>query len=144
MKHGIYGILLVALVGCANWSTGPKPPAELAEVVTHLRALPDWAVRHDDDGLLLPMRSKIFVLMRVMFAVPDTLPRDEVEVFSGYAAWVQQRQTDAPYPIGWPVSVSADGEMRIQAYAMYQGGGPHRSLDEFDWFDAAFPPRAVD
>ena len=109
-----------------------------------------WKAGAFDD---LPPASKIFVLLRLLFDVPEEYPRDEARFFGG---WIILRvredgdwtMDDPPTREGtvnmlWPLGYE-DGRLVLKGTIFAYRGFPYDGLWEYDYFASRFPLRAAD
>jgi hypothetical protein len=89
-------------------------------------------------------RNRLFLLLRVLFDLPEDHPASETPIFAAYVG------PGSPYPYDysqetinllWPLGYK-DGELVLTTkYAVGYMGGPYQALAEYDYFMANFPLR---
>ena len=136
--------LVAALRSLAPWSDRNFSPSEWAQyqrvAALFTKASPDVvktalsqfvleAMAADDHGD--EDESKPFILMRVLFDLPDRADAAELKSFKGWTNWPGP-DAASKVNLGWPVRWSA-GKPRLEA--TYEGsmGLPYAAAEEYDW-----------
>lgn len=83
--------------------------------------------------------SKPFLLMRVLFELPESAPAAERRSFKGWTNWPEpdsQGRVSLSWPVSWPLG-------RPQLVATYAGslGVPYDAVEEYRWFGERYPFR---
>jgi hypothetical protein len=102
-----------------------KDPAELRNILVKYVA----GLRADDPDKLGSL-SKIFVLNRMFFNVPDDDRLDNVQFFGG---WNGVPFGNGKVNMMWPVSMTKEGGFKIAGYFCGYFGPEYSPLDEFDF-----------
>lgn len=108
-----------------------------------LRAGIALAMRVPANRLLDPVPANVYVLLRILFDVPETIEGNDLKVGSAFAAFAP-RPADGTYPLRWPVTLDEAGQVtEIAPFRMLHGGdaGP---AAELDWFADAFGHRDLE
>lgn len=85
-------------------------------------------------------RANAFVLLRVLFDVPETISQTNLHNGSPYAIWVYHPSTGY-YPLRWPVAVDSQNVVTGIANFMAIQGGEYDVLDDYDWFSTTYGHR---
>ena len=83
-----------------------------------------------------------FVLLRVVYDVPEYVGRSDLKVASPFATFAYSA-SDTQYPILWPVSFGSSGLVSAIANVLAVSGGEYKPLEEFDWFDYKYSHRDI-
>lgn len=86
--------------------------------------------------------SGLYLALRVLFALPPTIPMDRAKNFGGWHHPSISAGGD-DFAIAWPVRIDAAGTVHVAAFTGYFGRG-WNALAEYDYFTAEFPLRARD
>jgi hypothetical protein len=88
------------------------------------------------------LESKPFLLMRVVFALPETVPAEQRFSYKGWSNWPDPDERGEINP-GWPV---AWREGRPHLIASYEGsaGQPYPAALEYRFLRATFPYRNLE
>lgn len=82
--------------------------------------------------------ANLFVLWRILFDVPATIPWSERKIFGSYAAFsvgdVSVHRADTTYKVLWPVVFGTTGSISSIAAFVSSTGGGYNPLGEFDHF----------
>lgn len=82
--------------------------------------------------------SRIFVLNRYIFAVPEQVPWDS---FPGFGSIAIPGDSSDDLDILWPLSVGADGELELTGTFTIYMGPEYLSVEEFDYFREQYGAR---
>lgn len=131
--------LSIVFSGCPPWTSlqcaGPSDERALLRAVARCSSLPLGQLREEVASFAdvhkqdLSELSKIYVLNRYVFAVPDNVPQSKVRFFGGWSGVPRSRDG---YNLRWPLSVTASGEFSIPGRGGGYGGPPYAALTEFD------------
>lgn len=85
------------------------------------------------------LESKPFLLMRVVFALPETVPAEQRFSYKGWSNWPDPDERGEVNP-GWPI---AWREGKPHLVASYEGsaGQPYPAAAEYRFLHATFPYR---
>jgi hypothetical protein len=92
-------------------------------------------------GTNIDAMSKVYVLNRVLFDVPGWRPLADARFFGG---WVGVPQKEGRVDLLWPLSVTADGTLKLTGGPPGYSGDAYDALGEFDHFASRFGRRASD
>jgi hypothetical protein len=119
--------LLEALTSVAK----DRPEVVRQAIVAYLTE--EGSERHVD------MWSKVYILNRIMFAVPQSEQIGKVEYFGG---WVGAPHDTVHWNLLWPVGID-DGVMRIDGDFSGYFGPEYRAIAEFDRFQGMYGLRNI-
>ncbi len=148
------GRALAIVATVPSWTDtayGPTHVAALLEAARRLEALPLDAVRqavaHLCDGrgeptYTLDDPSRVYVLLRVLFAVPPTIDRSRAKVFGGWLGHPSISSESAGFALAWPLRIDADRIVGVERGFGYLGA-PYDGAGEFDYFRSLFPRRKL-
>ena len=106
--------------------------------VSDVRAGIELALADRSAGVRESAVANVFVLLRVLFDVPETIAQTSLRNASPYAVWVD-RPASSVYPLRWPVTVDARNVVTgIASFMATRGGGPYPALDDLDGFAATY------
>jgi hypothetical protein len=103
-------------------------------IANYLTYLKDLKVDEQMNGYML-----IYIVNRIYFAVPEWIPKSEFRPFGGFVGW--HRYDDEKVNIRFPLNISPDGRMTIEAGNTSYMGPPYQGLAEFDFFSSKYPSR---
>lgn len=109
---------------------------------SEVRAGFDLALNDPVGERRLAAETDLFVLLRVLFNVPETIAKPSVQMASVYATSVQSPGASL-YRLRWPVEIGSQGFVtKVSEFNGASGsdGGP---LVEYDWFESSFGHRAI-
>lgn len=86
--------------------------------------------------------SKPFILMRVLFELPDRTDARERQSFKGWINWPAP-DADGTVNPGWPVRWSA-GRPALEAPYSGSMGLPYAAAEEYRWLRERYPFRSLD
>ena len=83
--------------------------------------------------------SKVYVLNRMMFAVPGSAPIQDARFFGGWGGVPHDENT---VNMRWPVNIATNGvfELEVRRFGSYNGA-PYQAVAEFDYFRAKYGVR---
>jgi hypothetical protein len=85
----------------------------------------------------------LFVLLRLLFDLPQTYPSDDVKYFGGWT-WLEPPECrDEMCNLLWPLQCQ-DGQLILSAVPNGYFGIPYDGLGEYYYFSSRFSLRAVD
>jgi hypothetical protein len=88
----------------------------------------------------LDRASGLYLVLRLLFDLPDAYPLDETKVFGG---WVHPSIGRDPFDLSWPVRVDADEKtFSVDRFRSYRGKG-YDAIGEYDFLSERFPLRAA-
>ncbi len=90
------------------------------------------------DDFDLETASKLYVLLRFYFAVPEYVERSEYRAFGG--GWGVPDDGNDRLGVLWPLSVE-DEQLKLTSQFRLFKGADYRPLDEFDHFNKKYGPR---
>lgn len=143
-------VRLIRLLPAWNQALEMVNEAEFMEVAAELSKVPNnqlreaihqhWALYRNSESNLEEL-SKTYVLMRVLFELPEAYTRNDARNFGG---WVHPGAlTKGEYNLSWPIAKSEEGTLTIEGeFAGFFGRG-YNAPGEFDYFAARFPRRDV-
>jgi hypothetical protein len=78
----------------------------------------------------------LYLLLRLAFVLPESLPREQARVFGG---WLHPSVgvPGTPFDLQWPVRPAGEGRLRIDRFTGYSGKG-YDAIGEYDYFAAGF------
>jgi hypothetical protein len=82
--------------------------------------------------------SKLYVLLRFYFAVPEYVERSEYRAFGG--GWGVPEDDKGRLGTLWPLAVE-NNELQLTSQFRLFKGAAYRALDEFDHFNKNYGPR---
>jgi hypothetical protein len=83
--------------------------------------------------------SGLYVVLRLLFELPEAYPLAEAKVFGG---WVHPTIGRDPFNLSWPVHVDVERRsVEVDTFRGYHGKG-YDALGEYDWFGTSFPIRS--
>lgn len=143
--------LLASLRSLAPWGTDPDfvagdwrnyieaarlvQKSELADVKRGLAAFLDEA-----DGLTgVRNETRVFLLMRVVFDLPDCSPLDQRRIFKGWVNWPEpddEDSVDLSWPVGW-----RNGHPFLLAHYEGADGPRYGAIEEYRDLISRFPFR---
>lgn len=111
-----------------------------------LRAFPLAELRAGVEAFWLAQRnapddtaehSKLYLALRLLFAVPETVDGAQAKVFGG---WNHPSITtrEEPFQMLWPLGRDAAGQLEVQGHYRSYRGAPYNALAEFDYFASRF------
>lgn len=109
------------------------PAARVAEVAR-------YSQEHCLPRFHLPQASGLYLLLRLAYELPTSLPRDEAKVFGG---WIHPSvgTPDEPFDLSWPlVPLPGGSRFAVQPFEGYFGKG-YDAEGEHAYFDSRFPLR---
>lgn len=86
--------------------------------------------------------SKPFLLMRIVFAIPDAAPAEKRFSFKGWSNWPdpdERGEVNLGWPVGW-----RDGRPYLLASYAGSGGQAYPAAAEYRFLSATFPYRELD
>lgn len=89
--------------------------------------------------------SKLYLLLRVLFDVPEAYPRDKAKFFGGWRGWLENRaspESDTANLL-WPLGYHDQRLALVDSMTGYFGL-PYDGLGEYDYFASHFPLRSAD
>lgn len=106
-------------------------------------ALRHWADRHRDPGSL-PALSRPYLLLRVLFDVPERVLRHDARVFGGWNH-PSVGHPDAPvFLLSWPVLEDEEGRPAVRHRFRSYRGPRYDPVAEYDYFAERFRRRERD
>lgn len=78
--------------------------------------------------------SRLFVLNRYIFAVPEKLPQDQVRGFGGFVVPVDDNGVNTM----WPLAVGSDGNLVLVGFFLGYWGPPYQAVAEFEYLREEF------
>lgn len=99
-----------------------------------------WKAGAFDD---LPPASKIFVLLRLLFDVPEDYPRDAARFFGSWRGSLAHEDRSATVDLLWPLGYQ-DHQLVLKGTYFTYFGFPYDGLSEYDYFAVRFPFRSTD
>ena len=101
-----------------------------------------YARAHTDD---LPISSKLYLLLRLIFDVPEEYSRNNAKFFGGWRGWLEERTLaeGGTANLLWPLGYQSQRLVLKGTLAGYYGL-PYNGLGEYDYFASHFPLRSVD
>jgi hypothetical protein len=146
--------ILKSIHGTPPWSRiGPRQRRPRQDVETTMRRLAraglgdlrEAVAQYDEfaaDREGLAAMSRLFVLNRYVFRLPDRLPLGELPFFGGWDGVLADEETLAPL---WPWTLR-DGQKRLTGTFRGYAGDRYLALAEFDYFTERFeryrPPKS--
>lgn len=135
------------LSSCTDGVYSMPALAAAIELAQRLQTYPKTQIRtalmdlyESDDGTLptLEEDAKGFVLLRIYFDVPATMPTNTAEFHGGFMSTADQSTT---YHVGWPLTMTTDGTITGVAVCGTSAGPFFGAVGEFDFFDSKFSLR---
>lgn len=143
------------LGGMPDWSTmGPR------DLDTHISILSClWHISRYDtatirDGVLLYVRdakvggpdrrdeARLFVLIKYLFDLPETLPEDAPKILKDYIV-SPTSQSEPPADFRWPFVVERDGRITLEGTYGFSWRWGYPIMDIFDAYSSHFKRRPV-
>lgn len=133
------------LESCPSWTVPPPNDVAKAKILDHLakisaynttliyEAVKKYSAMHRDD---LEALSKILLLNRFLFAVPQWVPVD-TPLFGSWRHSVENGQIS----LLWPFSVRSDGTLVLTGEFSGYTGEPYQAREEFDFFSKNYGQR---
>jgi hypothetical protein len=133
----------------ASQEEGPPPDYRPAVEAARELAWLDPDARREEIGRVsrescypnfdLAPASGLYVVLRLLFDLPDEVPLDDAKVFGG---WLHPSIGQDPYDLSWPVHVDVEGRsFSVDDFRGYRGRG-YDALGEHDYFAEHFPLRS--
>ena len=151
------GLVLSALTGrfraLAPWpAEGDLPPDEWERYVATAAEVQRAEPREVEEAFdeFLRERSgleaardetRLFLLQRVVFDLPETAPEGERRPFKGWVNWPPP-DADGNVSIGWPIAWR-DGRPELLAPYVGSEGRPYKAVAEYRHFLERYPLRAL-
>jgi hypothetical protein len=80
-----------------------------------------------------------YLLLRLAFLLPESMPRDRARVFGGWRH-PSIGVPEEPFDLQWPVRPAGEGRLRIERFIGYFGKG-YDAIGEYEYFTARFELR---
>jgi len=106
------------------------------EIRTGVQAYTDYYKGHPD-GL-----SKLFLILRVIYNVPDSMPIDQAKSYGGWIKPVAEL-TGPYYKISWPLATDPQGHPIVNYLYMGYLGAPYDASSELEYFISTFGRRQL-
>jgi len=132
------------------------PLNEMKQIACFLLEQPEQSRRHviavyqdyieiraqNDIGNSIPSAFKLYVLLRLLFDVPEDYPRNEARFFGGWMASLPRERNSETVDMLWPLGYQNDQLIIKDSYSTYSGS-VYNGLGEYDYFADRFPLRSV-
>jgi hypothetical protein len=111
-------------------------PAEIRE------GIQDFLNVHREDDDYLASLSKVYVLLRAVFNVPQEISREEAKTFGG---WVHPSvlQKSGSYDLMWPLGLNEKSEVIFVGQFEGYFGSEYDAMGEFDYFSSKYKFREL-
>jgi hypothetical protein len=116
-----------------------KTPADA--VVSALTAFARWCLDNpsDDDGY--ENESRVFLVMRITFEIPENAPASQRFAYKGWVNW-QEPDESGNVNLAWPVAWNHGRPTLLAPYAGSQGL-PYDPVVEYEFLSRTYPYRAL-
>ncbi len=94
--------------------------------------------RQSTNGYDVCAMSRLYVLNKYLFRIPEQVPRSSAKFFGG---WMGIPYDDEHVSMAWPVSETSNGERAITGVGAGFMGGEYQALAAFDYYRATFGTR---
>lgn len=104
------------------------------------RAIGDFLSRRSGPGNSED-ETRIFLLLRVVFELPEHVPADERASFKGWVNWPAPAP-DGTVSLAWPIAWAADGPVVVAPYEGFEGP-EYAAVEEYRHLLERHPLRAL-
>jgi hypothetical protein len=145
--------ILNTFEGVAPWTDGPYDDEKNHTLLQAAKALSKFPLQDVHNAILVyehhhrlsenatQALSKLYLLFRVFFIVPEAISRAEAKVFGGWNHPSIGRPDESTFQLSWAVQLNAEGQPEVRGLYKSYRGRPYDAVGEFEHFAKNFGRR---